>query len=96
MVERLFSGSYRRGSKVTSAGAANYVVTDELIRLFIDTGDRTDEETVDHFVTYLLAVPPVEKYRNLLYEHYRKKSNKVAALREIILTILQSPYYQVC
>lgn len=96
MVDRLFSGSYRRGSDVTSAGAANYVVTDELLKLFIDSGDRTGDEVVDHFITYFLAVPPVDDYRSLLHQHYKKASDKVTALRQIILTILQSPYYQVC
>ena len=58
--------------------------------------DETEEEVVDHFVTYFLAVPPVPEYRRLLHTHYKKAPNKVAALRQIILTILQSPYYQVC
>ena len=96
IVERLFSGSYRRGSKMTSAGAANYVVTDELIKQFISSGNHTDKEIVDHFVTYFLAVAPVKAYTRLLHSHYGKAAEKVPALRQIILTILQSPYYQVC
>lgn len=96
VIERLFSGSYRRGSKMTSAGAANYIVTDEVIRGFIESRPGADGEVVDHFITYLLPVRPVEGFVSLLNQHYAKADNKVAALRQVILTILQSQYYQVC
>ena len=71
-------------------------MTDEVLKRFIESGERSDEEVVDHFVTYLLAVPPVEGFTHLLHEHYKGATDKVAALRQVILTILQSQYYQVC
>jgi len=99
IVERLFSGSYRRGGKMTSAGAAQFVVTDEVLKGFIESKDRSDAEVVDHFVTYFIPIRPSDSYVVPLREHYGKSEGieeKVQSLREVILTILQSQYYQVC
>ena len=99
IVERLFTNSYRRGSSMTSAGASQFVVTDDILKLFIQSKDRSDFETVDHFITYFLAVRPADSYVIPLREHFGKAEgldDRVTALREILLTILQSQYYQVC
>jgi len=99
IVGRMFGDSYKRGMKMTKRGAEQFVVTDEVLKGFIESKDRSDAEVVGHFITYLLAVRPSDSYIIPLQEHYGKSEGvegKVKALRDIILTILQSQYYQVC
>ncbi len=99
IVERLFSGSYRRGIMATSAGAANFVVTDELLSQFIKSQPRTDDEIAGHFLTYFIAVEPRPEFSAPLREHLAAATTeaaKVTALREVILAVLESQYYQVC
>lgn len=99
IVERLFSGSYRRGIMTTAAGAANFVVTDDLLRQFLKSQPRTDDEIVGHFLTYFVAVDTHEAFSNPLRQHLAAATTedaKVTALRQVILAVLQSQYYQIC
>ena len=53
----------------------------------------------DHFITYFVAVDVGEAFTGPLKEHLAKaktEDEKVAALRRVILAVLQSQYYQVC
>jgi hypothetical protein len=99
MGQRVFSDSYSRGGKMARAGAGNYVVTDEMIGGFLESSGKEGREAVDHFITYLLPVTPREAYVEALQGHYAKAGDReaqVRALKEVILAVLQSQYYQVC
>ncbi|MBP7951616.1 MAG: DUF1800 family protein [Verrucomicrobiales bacterium] len=99
IVARLFSGSDRAGGGAASSGAASFRVTDELLGQFIDEKPRTDAELVGHFLTYLMAIEPGPAFTGPLEQHLAKATNKagkIKALRQAILAILQSQYYQVC
>lgn len=99
IAKRVFSSDYRRGMKTTESGGSDYVVTDEMLGGFLDSSGKKGREVVDHFVTYLLPVRPKEAYTEALQNHYAKagsKEEQVLALKQAILAILQSQYYQVC
>ncbi len=99
IAQRLFSGDYRRGMKATDRGGVNYVVTDEMLGEFFESSGKKGREAVDHFITYLLPVRPKGAYNEALQSHFAKAGNRedqIRALKQVILAILQSQYYQVC
>ncbi|NOY00126.1 MAG: DUF1800 domain-containing protein [Verrucomicrobia bacterium] len=101
IVDRLFSeDGFRRGMKVSKAGAGKYTVTNESIKGYLEaSGDRSDAEIVNHFITYLLPITPNDEYTVPLQEHFSRASDekdRVVKLKQIIQAILQSQYYQVC
>jgi uncharacterized protein (DUF1800 family) len=99
IVERLFAGSSRGGPATAMAGAASYIVTDDMLRAFIEGQPRTDAEMSGHFLTYFVAVEVGPAVAQPLEAHLAAATPgpaKVAALREVIRAILQSQYYQVC
>ena len=99
IAKRVFSQDYRRGMKTTDTGGVNYTVSDEMLGGFLDSSGKQGREVVDHFITYLLPVRPKEAYTEALQSHFAAASGKeeqVAALKQAIMAILQSQYYQVC
>ncbi len=101
IVDRLFSGDYRRGMKGTTSTSNSqyYTVSDDSVRQFITAGDKSDAEIVEHFITYLLPLNPSEAYTRPLFDYYHKAEGddkRVEALKNVILAILQSQYYQIC
>ena len=101
IVDRMFTGDYRRGMKGTTGttGAENYTVSDDTIRQFITAGGKSSVEVVTHFITYLLPFDPGTAFTTPLFDHYNAAEDddaKVTALKNVILAILQSQYYQIC
>ncbi|MCF6311911.1 MAG: DUF1800 domain-containing protein [Verrucomicrobiales bacterium] len=101
IIDRLFSeDGFRRGMKMKKGGAGNYTVSSESIREYLKSaGDRSDQEIVGHFITYLLSITPNDDYTVPLQEHFARASDdedRVVRLKQIIQAILQSQYYQVC
>ncbi|MFV1993938.1 MAG: DUF1800 family protein, partial [Verrucomicrobiales bacterium] len=99
MAQRVFSEDYRRGMMTTDRAGGNYVVTNELIESFFESSGKKGPDAVDHFITYLLPVLPRKEYVDALQAHFAKaqsREEEVQALKQVILAILQSQYYQVC
>ncbi len=101
IADRLFAGDFRRSMKgaTSTGGSQYYTVSDDSIRQFIQAGNKSDREIIDHFITYLLPLKPSTAYTQPLFDYYNQAEDdekRVEALKNVILAILQSQYYQIC